>query len=278
MSTSAEITKKAKSNFAFTLCCVPKERRKALTSYYAFCRVIDDITDDLELPVSEKKENLTRWKTVIETSTPDDTLPLPDLQQELLQIRDTYHIPNQHLTPLIDGCLSDLTPQRFGTWEDLSRYTYQVASSVGLCCLPLFGADPDRAQEYAINLGHALQLTNILRDIREDLDNGVRIYLPLNDLARFTYTERDLIGRVHDSRFLAFMNHQAERAYQFYQKATDTLPPEDHKALLAPRLMHRIYHTLLKKMQADQFQVFQKRYRHSKPKKLLLLTQELCSK
>ena len=171
----------------------------------------------------------------------------------------------------------DLRPQRFGTWEDLKEYTYRVASSVGLVCLPLFGADAKRCREYAETLGHALQLTNILRDIGEDLANGARIYVPLHDFNLFQYSERDLIGKVHDGRFLAYMAYQAERAEELYKKAEELMPQEDRKALLAPRVMHRIYHTLLKKMREDHFRVFDRRYRLSKLHKLSLLVKERFS-
>jgi phytoene synthase len=146
-----------------------------------------------------------------------------------------------------------------------------------LVCLPLFAADAKRSHEYAVALGHALQLTNILRDISEDLSNGARIYVPLHDLGRFQYTERDLIGRVYDGRFIAFMNYQADRCEEFYAKATELLPAEDYKALLAPRVMHRIYHTLLKQMRADNFRVFDRRYRLSKLQKISLLLKERFS-
>ncbi len=275
--TSAEITKRAKSNLAFALRCVPSERRQHLVSFYAFCRVIDDLADDLDLPIEEKKTGLAGWKAIFETGSPDPTLGLEGLQGEVLKVRETYEIPSEYFTNIIEGCQMDLHPQRFGTWSDLQEYTYRVASSVGLVSLPLFGADPQRSHDYAVALGHALQLTNILRDISEDLSNGARIYLPLHDLGRFTYTERDLIGRVHDGRFIHFMNHQADRCEELYQKASELLPPEDHKALLAPRVMHRIYHTLLQRMRADQFRVFDRRYRLSKLHKFRLLVKERFS-
>ncbi len=274
---SAEITQKAKSNLAFALRCVPAERRRHLVSFYAFCRVIDDLADDLELPIGKKKEGLAGWRAIFDQGEVNPSLGLEELQREVLEVRDLYEIPSEYFTNVIEGCQMDLQPQRFGTWPDLQEYTYRVASSVGLVCLPLFGADSQRAHDYAVTLGHALQLTNILRDIAEDLSNGARIYVPLHDLGRFTYTERDLIGRVHDGRFLAFMSYQADRCEELYQKASELLPREDYKALLAPRVMHRIYHTLLKKMRADQFRVFDRRYRLSKLHKLSLLVRERFS-
>lgn len=275
--TAAEITRKAKSNLAFALRCVPADRRQHLVSFYAFCRVIDDLADDLELPVTEKKKGLAGWKEVFANDTTNPDLGLVDLQSGILKVRDLYQISSEYFTNVIEGCQMDLYPQRFNTWEDLQEYTFRVASSVGLVCLPLFAADAKRSHEYAVALGHALQLTNILRDISEDLSNGARIYVPLHDLGRFQYTERDLIGRVYDGRFIAFMNYQADRCEEFYAKATELLPAEDYKALLAPRVMHRIYHTLLKQMRADNFRVFDRRYRLSKLQKISLLLKERFS-
>jgi phytoene synthase len=275
--TAAEITRKAKSNLAFALRCVPANRRQHLVSFYAFCRVIDDLADDLDLPIVEKKVGLAGWKEIFDTDTTNPDLGLVDLQSDILKVRDLYYIPSEYFTNVIVGCQMDLHPQRFETWKDLQEYTYRVASSVGLVCLPLFAADAKRSHDYAVALGHALQLTNILRDIGEDLSNGARIYVPLHDLGRFQYTERDLIGRVHDGRFIAFMNYQADRCEELYAKATELLPREDHKALLAPRVMHRIYYTLLKQMRADNFRVFDRRYRLSKFEKISLLVKERFS-
>ena len=275
--TAAEITRKAKSNLAFALQCVPAYRREHLVTFYAFCRVIDDLADDLEMPVWDKKAGLARWKEVFDTSTVNPELALPELQENVLKVRDLYDIPSEYFTNVIEGCQMDIVPQRFETWEDLQEYTYRVASSVGLVCLPLFGADPMRAREYAVTLGHALQLTNILRDIGEDLTNGGRIYVPVLDLGDFQYSESDLSGRVYDERFVAFMNDQSKRAEALYAKAAELLPREDFKALLAPRIMHRIYHSLLGKMRGDNFRVFDRRYRLNKFQKLALLVSERFS-
>jgi phytoene synthase len=276
--TATEITRKAKSNLAFALRCVPADRREHLVSFYAYCRVIDDLADDLDLPLAEKKSGLSGWREIFSTGTPNPSLGLQDLQIDVLKVRDLYNIPPVYFTNVIEGCQMDLEPQRFETWPDLQEYTYRVASSVGLVCLPLFAADQDRSREYAITLGHALQLTNILRDIGEDLSNGNRIYLPLQDLRQFQYTEADLIGRIHDDRFLSFMAYQADRCEDLYTKADELLPSEDHKALLAPRVMHRIYQTLLHKMRADNFRVFDRRYRLTKLQKLTLLAKESFKK
>jgi phytoene synthase len=271
---SAEITRKAKSNLAFALRCLPKERRRDLVTFYAFCRIIDDLADDLDRTPDERRIGLQQWHDALRAPHADE----PHLAAEMRDVRDRREIDPQLLHDIIDGCESDLHPQRFGTWEDLQQYNYRVACAVGLASLPIFSAN-DSAREYAITLGHALQLTNIIRDIGEDLSNGVRIYLPLADLVRFQYTERDLIGRVHDSRFLALMTFQADRAEELFEKAQSLLPPDQGRALLAAEIMRRIYHTLLQRMRQDNFRVFDRRYKLSKPLKLSIMLREvICSK
>jgi phytoene synthase len=251
MTDSAEITRQAKSNLAFALQILPKERREGMVTFYAFCRVVDDLADDPERPIAEREAALAAWKEGLEHGfgNPDP------LQAEVVALMERHAIPAHLLTAIIDGCLMDLRPQRFGTWEDLSQYTYKVACAVGLA-----------------SLGHALQLTNILRDVGEDLGNGVRIYLPLADMARFQYTERDLIGRVHDGRFVALMNFEAERAEAFYREAVEAMPKGDAKALVPAEIMRSIYQTLLEKMQGDDFKVFDRRYSLSKARKMAIFS------
>ena len=155
----------------------------------------------------------------------------------------------------------DLEPRRYETFDDLRTYCYRVAGVVGLVSIEIFGYRNGACKEYAVNLGMALQLTNILRDIREDWDNGGRIYLPLEDLARFQYTPEDLAACVHDDRFLRLMNFEADRAAAYYQKAAAVLPPEDRRSMTPARIMAEVYGRILRKMRAEGFLVFEKRYR-----------------
>jgi phytoene synthase len=271
MTDSAEITRQAKSNLAFALQILPKERRDGMVTFYAFCRVVDDLADDPNQPIAEREAALQAWKDGLENG-----FTQPDaLQQEVLELMARHSIPVNLLTAIIDGCLMDLHPQRFGTWDDLSQYTYKVACAVGLASLRVFGATDPASERYAIALGHALQLTNILRDVGEDLSNGVRIYLPLADLGRFQYTERDLIGRVYDGRFMAMMAYQAERAESFYREAVEAMPKSDARALVPAEIMRSIYQTLLEKMKRDGFKVFDKRYRLSKARKMAIFSKHL---
>jgi phytoene synthase len=274
VSAASDITRRAKSNLAFALKILPRERREDMVVFYAFCRTIDDLADDPGIPIIDREKSLAHWRNGLVSGfeAPDE------FQQELTSLRDRHQIPNDLLLAVIDGCRMDLHPQRFEAWQDLSDYIWKVACAVGLVSTRLFGCTDPGSEHYAVALGHALQLTNILRDIDEDLANGQRIYLPLEDLARFGYTELDLIARVHDARFVALMNHLADRAENFYREAAASLPESDRRALVPARIMGEIYHLLLEKMRADHFQVFTKRYRISKPRKLAILSKHLIAR
>lgn len=271
MPSAEDITRKAKSNLAVALLCLPKQRRDDMVVFYAFCRVIDDLADDPDIPLEHRQQGLQQWRDGLEHGFAE-----PDtLQQQVVQLREKLAIPLQPFLDLIDGCSSDLEPQRFDTWKDLETYTYRVASCVGLISTRIFGCTHPDSEAYAVALGHALQLTNILRDVREDLDNGGRIYLPLEDLARFDLSEDDLHAHVHDQRFIELMQFQATRAEAFYQQALNHLRKQDRKALKAAEAMRRIYHTLLQTMRNDQFRVFDQRYSVSKFRKCLSLMRTL---
>lgn len=268
MTDSAEITRQAKSNLAFALQVLPKERRNGMVTFYAFCRVVDDLADDLDRPLEEREAGLSAWQEGIEKGFEN-----PDvLQKEVVDLMEQYAIPNELLAAIVEGCRMDLRPQRFGTWDDLSGYTYKVACAVGLASLKVFGANDPASERYAVALGHALQLTNILRDVGEDLANGCRIYLPLADLGRFQYTERDLVGRVYDGRFVAMMTYQADRADALYREAIEIMPKSDAAALVPAEIMRSTYQTLLEKMRRDGFRVFDQRYRLSKARKMAIFS------
>lgn len=276
MSEAKQITKNAKSNLAFAFACLPKERRNDMCDLYAFCRIVDDLADSPEIPMAEKTAGLQSWKDCFSDPDALSRDDLTETQKNTLLIRDRYKIDNQLFLDLIAGCHSDLQPsRRFSDWEDLQKYTYQVASVVGLISIKIFGCTHPDSEKYAVNLGHALQLTNILRDVGEDLADNLRIYVPENDMIRFQYSERDLVGRVYDGRFIAMMQYISERAEYYYTEAEKNFHPEDAKALRSSEAMRKIYFGILKKMQADKFQVFDRRYSLSKPKKIWLLLTSL---
>jgi phytoene synthase len=271
MNSAADITRRAKSNLAFALRILPPDRRDDAVVFYAFCRVIDDLADDLGRSAEDREASLEAWKTGL-----TEGFEAPDhLQRQVVEMRARREIPTELLVAVIEGCRMDLRPQRFGTWEDLSGYTWKVACAVGLVSMRIFGARDPRTEAYSVALGHALQITNILRDVGEDLSNGGRIYLPLADLGRFQYDECDLVGRVHDGRFMALMAHQADRAERYFAEAGRLLPDCDARAMRPAEVMREIYSTLLARMRADGFRVFNRRYRVSKARKMAILSKHL---
>ncbi len=270
---SAEITRQAKSNLAFALHVLPRDVRDDMVVFYAYCRVIDDIADDDKESIESRKEHLSQWREGVLAGF-DHPSPF---QLEVMQLMAKHDIPRDLMAAIIDGCSMDTEPLRFNSWEDLQQYTWKVACAVGLISVRLFGAQGQVAEQYAVNLGHALQLTNIMRDVREDLDNGGRIYLPLDDLHRFDYAEQDLANRVYDARFVAMMSMQAQRADSLYRKAEECLAQLDGKILVASEIMREIYSGVLTLMREDQFRVFEKRYRLSKLQKIAIFTRHMMS-
>ncbi len=242
-----------------------------MVAFYAFCRIIDDLADDLSRPAEDRKRALCDWRDGLQNGFAD-----PDeFQREVIALRDRRNLPTVLLTAIIDGCLMDIAPQRFANWQELSGYTWRVACAVGLVSIRLFGCNDAGAERYAGALGHALQITNILRDVGEDLANEGRIYLPLEDLARFHYTEADLMAHVYDERFVALMEFEAERAEGFFREAAAAIPASDRRALEPAEIMRDIYHRLLGKIRAGKFQVFDHRYRLSKARKLAIFAKHL---
>ena len=273
MSDASHITRRANSNLAFALHILPRQRRNDAVVFYAFCRTLDDLADASGIPADQRQAALESWRTGLVSGFEN-----PDtLQCQVLALRERHGIPTELLTAIIDGCLSDLQPQRFQSWDDLSEYVWRVACAVGLVSIRLFGCQDPGAERYAIALGRALQITNILRDIREDHDNDGRIYLPLDDLARCHYTEMDLADHKHDERFLRLMAFEADRADGFFREAAETLPAADRRALAPARIMGEIYQQLLVRMRRDGFRVFEKRYRIPHGRKLAILTKHLIS-
>ena len=265
-SSPEEITKKSKSNLAFALYCLPKKRRADMITFYAFCRTVDDLADETDKPREERKSELLKWKNGIVNgfSSPDI------IQSGVEELIDRYEIDRDLFIELIKGMEMDFNEENYDTFEDLKLYCYRVASVVGLISLKLFGANLERASDYAINLGYALQLTNIIRDISEDYSAG-RIYLPREEVVRFGLSSENLIESANTENFLDLMKFQAARAEFYYNAANESLDPSDFKALKAARAMAKIYRTLLTKMKKDNFKVTQKRYRINLVNKIFLM-------
>jgi phytoene synthase len=170
------------------------------------------------------------------------------------------------LEEIITGVEMDVDIRRYATWDELRIYCHRVASAVGLVSIEIFGYKNPQCRDYAVALGLALQMTNIIRDVATDL-KADRIYLPAQDLARFHYHEQDLRNHLADSRFTQLMNFEAARAEKFFADAARLLPPEDRRSMLPAEIMRSIYHALLRRMKLDNFHIFEKGYRLSKLEK-----------
>ena len=264
---AAQITKASRSNLALAFVALPKQRRADISVFYAFCRVIDDIADDPGQTRAERQAGLDLWKAAVES--PQSTEPT--LATTVREIIARYGLSVADFREIIAGMEMDLEGARYGTWEGLKLYCHRVASVVGLVSIGIFGARDPRAKAYALSLGLALQLTNILRDVGGDLANEGRIYLPAEDLARFGVSREDLTAGRRTEGFLALMDFQAERARAYYREAESLLPASDKKALIAAEIMRAVYGRLLEKMSRDRWQVFDRRYSLGKLTKLWLV-------
>lgn len=269
--TSAEeITRASKSNLALAFVSLGKERRRDITVFYAFCRLIDDIADSITLAREEKAGQLTRWRQALSGPVAEESPVAPQVRELIRK----YPVTPAMLEEIIDGVEMDLTISRYDTFETLSTYCYRVASAVGLVSIEIFGYRNLRCREYAIQLGLALQVTNILRDVAKDLANG-RIYLPAEDMARFGYSTADLEARTYNERFIKLMQSEADRAHAYFDRASAILPPEDRRSMVSAQIMASIYHALLRQMERDRFRVFERDYGLSKPAKILHIARQL---
>lgn len=263
----SEIVRRSRSNLAFALACLPPERRRDMQTFYAFCRVVDDIADDEGIPVEDRRHQLQRWRDVLHNRAAN---PQP-LELTVQEIRDRYAIPVAEMEAIIDGVSMDLEPCRYATWAELEGYCYRVAGCVGLVSTRIFGCQSPHSRDYAIQLGHALQITNILRDIQGDWANGGRVYLPAEDMAAAGYTLDDLAhGRANDA-FHRLMAQQIARARHYYAAAVAAWSPVDRQPLLAAETMRRIYSETLDLLESDGCRVFDRRYSLPKWRKAMLV-------
>ena len=259
---AATITRQSKSNLALAFISLGRERKRDITVFYAFCRVVDDIADSSELSVVEKRVRLAKWRQLLRAAAPDES----PLARDVRQLMYKYSLPPEMLEEIIAGVEMDLGVLRYATFKELRVYCYRVASAVGLVSIEIFGYRNPRCRDYAVELGLALQMTNIIRDVWKDFQAG-RIYLPQEDLARFHYSEADLAKRQYNEHFLHLMQFEASRARQFFGRALAELPPEDRRVMAPAEIMRSIYRALLRRIELDNFRVFEKEYRLSKLEK-----------
>ena len=266
---SREITRREAKNFYYAFLTLPQERRRAIYVAYAFCRYCDDAVDTAE-SVDQKMATLESLHASLNdayTGRTSDPLFLA-----LADVADRHDIPEEYFKQVIHGVESDLTKVRYQDFEELRSYCYQVASVVGLICLQIFGYKDDSAREHAIDLGLAMQLTNIARDIQEDLGLG-RIYLPQDEIARFGYSEEALEAGIVNESFIDLMRFQAQRARGYFDSGFKLLPYLSPRSRACPAVMGQLYSKVLQRIEEAEFDVFQHRISLSKTEKLRVTAQ-----
>ncbi len=269
---SRALTQKSASNLAPAFILLPREKRDAMAALYAFCRAVDDIADEEAAPVDHRRNELAAWRADIRCAC-ENGHPRFVLNQEFQPVIQKFKLPFVHFDELIQGCEIDLEKRRYETYDELERYCYHVASVVGLLSIEIFGYRNPACHEYARHLGKALQLTNILRDVKNDAARG-RIYLPQDEMKAFGVSDDDILDSRYSERYHGLAANIAARARKFYRLAGETLPSEDRKAMVAAELMGSVYWRLLRKLEHGKFNVFGARpLKLSKPHKLALVAQ-----
>ncbi len=270
MQDSRTITRKSASNLALAFVLLPKAKRDGMAALYAFCRGVDDVADDEAVPEDERRQALAFWRADVARACAGEK-PEFLVNQELAPIIQRHHLPYELFDELIRGVEMDLDIKRYETFEDLEVYCYRVASVVGLLSIEVFGYRNPRSRAYADYLGKALQLTNILRDVRNDAERG-RIYIPLEALERFRVKPEEILRFHYSPRFRQLASCVAQKAIGFYQLARENLPPEDRKSMVAAETMGCLYWRLLTKLELKGFDVFGPHLtRLGKTQKLLLI-------
>jgi len=254
----SRLTRRSRSNFYYAFLTLPRARRHALYAVYAFCRTVDDVVDlgaERGADPARLRDELQTWRREVAHCYITSAVPARPIGQHLAAAVRAFPVPREALEAIVDGVEMDLDGVRYERAEDLYLYCYRVASAVGLAAIEIFGYSDPRARDYAVNLGIALQLTNILRDVGTDAQAG-RVYLPQADLHTFGVSEDDLRHGRYTPAFVQLMERQAGRARHFYRRAQAAYPRADARSLVAADVMGSIYFALLGAIEARRFRVF----------------------
>lgn len=263
------------TNFYYSFLVLPPEKRRAIVAVWDFCRAVDDATDEVAAgDEARAAAELARWRHELDACFAGQ--PHTRQGRALVPFVARFNLPRASFEALIDGVEMDVAPRRYATFEELYEYCIRVASAVGLICLEIFGYREAASRQYATELGVALQLTNILRDVPGDLARG-RLYVPLNDLQQFGCTEADIRleaasagSGVRSPAVKALLRHQAARAREYYGRAARTLPPADARRLVAAEIMGAIYRAILDRIERREFDVFSEVVRIPRPRRALI--------
>jgi phytoene synthase len=261
------------TNFYYSFLVLPADRRQAIVAVWDFCRAVDDAVD--EAPAGTHAARVCEWRKELARCF-DGGEPRTPQGRALQPLITPFNLPRSAFDALIEGVEMDVHNSRYATFDDLYQYCIRVASAVGLMCVEIFGCEDPASRQYAIDLGVALQLTNILRDVPGDLDRG-RVYIPLEDFARFGCHEGDLgaetIHAGHGVRSAAvkqLLAFQAQRARDYYRRADAILPRRDARRLVAARIMGAIYRAILDRIEGADYDVFSRVIRVPRPRRALI--------
>lgn len=268
-----QVAREQAKNFYYAFRTLPAPKRRAIYAAYAFCRLCDDIADD-DMPMEEKRRRFSETRGLLaeamETNgSVGSTGDLPPVFQALGDATAAYEIPHHYYDQVVDGVESDLVKTRFDDFDELKAYCYQVASVVGLICIEVFGYQDETAQQYAIDMGIAMQLTNILRDIKEDAARD-RIYIPLDEMARFGYSQEELKAGIINDSFRRLMGWQVTRARDYYQRSEALFPTLSPESRACPRVLHTAYQAILQRIESKGYDVFSQRIGLSTFEKLII--------
>lgn len=261
------------TSFYYSFLVLPPEQRRAIVAVWDFCRAVDDAAD--EAAAGREEAEVQRWREEVARCY-DGGAPETPQGRALQPLIAEFHLPRSAFDALIEGVEMDLHPRRYATFAELYEYCIRVASAVGLMCVEIFGCRDPGARQYAIDLGVALQLTNILRDVPGDFARG-RLYIPLEDLASAGCTEDDLQreiaqagGGVTSPKVKTVLAAQASRAREYYRRANAELPRADARRLVAARIMGAIYRGILTRIERAGYDVFSGVIRVSRPRRALI--------
>ena len=271
------VTKENARNFYYTFRSLPPAKRRAIYAVYAYCRLCDDIADG-DLPIEEKYRGFAEVRRnlndggggLLGEQASERAGEHAPMYRALHDAAHRFDIPYPLLDEILQGVEMDMVKTRFADFDELREYCYKVASVVGLVCIRIFGYTAPEAEEYAVDMGIALQLTNILRDVKEDADRD-RIYIPQDEMARFGYTEAELMGGAVTDGFKSLMAHQTERARRYYDSSARLFPLISPDARACPKLMHATYGGILERIERAEYDVFERRIGLGRGEKALLL-------
>ena len=260
------IAKTEAKNFYYAFRTLPASKRRAIYAVYAFCRYCDDIADE-DLPPEEKRRLLAETRSRLHSPRlASDDLVFTALEGAI----SDFAIPRSYLEDVIRGVEMDLDVSRFESFDDLREYCRLVASAVGLICIEIFGYEDPAAIDYAVDFGLAMQLTNIMRDVKEDAERD-RIYIPLEDITRFGYSERELMEGRNNESFRSLMDFQAARARGYFDSGERLMPLLSRESRACAGVLHQLYSRILDRIESTGYDVFERRIGLSVSEKLLLV-------